>query len=307
VSRSGRTYRLYGLAVRSPLALPCPRWGGPPDVRLAVRRKGDLAPPAGDDRRTWFSYHQLADGSTHLRWRGLAEFLISRDGSSIGWRALAPGTQEAFRGYLLAQVLSFSLLARGREPLHASAVTAGGGAIAFLGDCGAGKSSLTAAFLRAGHRLVTDDLLVLGRRQGGYAVEPGVGRIKLFPTVARRLLGKRRVAPRMTPGTTKLVLPLPHAMTVRRPLPLHTLYLLARGRSVRVTDVTPAAALLEILRDAFNTVSLDPARLARQFRFARAVATRVRIRRVFYPRRFAVIDQVRDAILRDLAGASRHP
>ena len=304
MSTSGRTYRLYGLAVRSPLALPAPSWRGTPDVELRARRNGDLSAPEGDDRRTWFSRHRLADGSTHLRWRGLAEFLISRDGASIGWRALAPGTQEAFRGYLLTQVLSFSLLARGREPLHASAVAVPGGAIGFLGDCGVGKSSLTAAFLGAGHPLVTDDLLVLCRRKHGYTVEPGVPRIKLYPTVARRLLAGQRSAWRMTPGTSKLVLSLPQRLTTPRRLPLHTLYLLARGRSVRVTRVRPAAAFLEILRDAFNTVSLDRDRLVRQFRFARQVASRVRIRRVVYPRRLAVIDEVRDAILRDCAGAA---
>lgn len=294
-----RTYRLYGLAVRSPLALPCPRWRGAPDVTLLARRGPALAAVPGEDRRRWFTHGRLSDGSAHLRWRGLAEFLISRDGSSIDWRPLAPRTQEAFRGHLLTQVLSFSLLARGREPLHASAVTAPGGAIGFLGDCGAGKSSLTAAFLRAGHSLVTDDLLVLRRRKGGYAAEPGMPRIKLFPRVARRLLGGRRSGRRMLPGTQKLVLPVPRGLSVSRSLPLHALYLLATGPSVRVRPVRPAAALLEVLRDAFNTVWLDPARLARQFQFARAVAGRVPIRRITYPRQLSAIDEVREAILRD--------
>ncbi len=298
MSRSRATYRLYGLAVRSPVPLPAPRWHGAPDVELVARRNGDLTPRAGDDR-TWFAYHQWGDGSTYLRWRDLAEFLVGRDGASIGWRALAPGTVEAFRSYLLPQVLSFSLLARGREPLHASAVAGPGGAIGFLGDCGTGKSSLAAAFLRAGHRLVTDDLLVLRRRHGGYVVEPGVPRIKLYPTVARRLLGVRRSARRMAPGTTKLVVSLPRAMVVRRPLALHTLYVLARGRSIRVTSMGRSAAFLETLRDAFNTVWLDRSRLVRQFRFARQLASKVRVRRIVYPRRLSAIDEVREAILRD--------
>jgi hypothetical protein len=279
--------------------LPCPRCHGAPDLDLVLARNEEAASFAGGDRRRWFSHCQLPDGSTHLRWRGLAEFVISRDGSSIGWRPLAPRTREALRGHLLTQVLSFSLLARGREPLHASAVAVPGGAIGFLGDCGAGKSSLTAAFLRAGHPLVTDDLLVLRGRKGGYAVEPGVPRIKLFPRVARRLLKGRRPGQRMVPGTRKLVFSVPHALSVRRPLPLHSLYVLAKGRSVRVLPVSPAVAFLEILRDAFNTVWVDRPRLVRQFQFARAVASRVRIRRITYPRRLSAIDEVREAILRD--------
>jgi hypothetical protein len=162
-----------------------------------------------------------------------------------------------------------------------------------------GKSSLTAAFLGAGHALVTDDLLVLRRRKGGYEVEPGVPRIKLFPRVARRLLRGRRLGHRMVPGTKKLVFPVPDGLSVRHPLPLHSLYLLAKGRSVRVLPVSPGAAFLEILRDAFNTVWVDRPRLVRQFRFARAVASTVRVRRVTYPRRLSAIDEVREAILRD--------
>jgi hypothetical protein len=80
---------------------------------------------------------------------------------------------------------------------------------------------------------------------------------------------------------------------------LHSLYVLAKGRSVRVLPVSPAVAFLEILRDAFNTVWVDRPRLVRQFQFARAVASRVRVRRITYPRRLSAIDEVREAILRD--------
>jgi hypothetical protein len=112
----------------------------------------------------------------------------------------------------------------------------------------------------------------------------------------------------MVPGTRKLVFPVPDALSVRRPLPLHSLYVLAKGRSVRVRPVRPAAAFLELLRDAFNTVWVDRPRLARQFQFARAVARGVRIRRITYPRRLSAIDEVREAILRDcVTGVTPRP
>ncbi|MBI2615766.1 MAG: hypothetical protein HYW52_08845 [Gemmatimonadetes bacterium] len=146
---------------------------------------------------------------------------------------------------------------------------------------------------------MTDDLLVLSRRGAGYTVEPGIPRIKLVPRVARRLLGMRRAGPRLTPGAAKVIVPVPPPMRVRGPLPLHTLYVLSRGRSVRITPLAPAAAFLEIVRDAFNTVQLDSGRLASQFRFARRLATTAQVRLLAYPRRLGGIDQVRDAVLGD--------
>jgi len=296
---AGGTYRLYGLSVRSPLVMPCPPGRGHADVTLVARRVPGPFPHSGRNAPAWFASQVLADGSTHLHWRGLADVVVSPDGTHIAWQPLSPGTQEIFRGHLLSQVLSFSLLARGMEPLHASAVAVDGKVIAFLGNCGLGKSSLTAAFLAAGYPLVTDDLLVLRRRRGRYVVEAGLPRIKLFPHVARRLLGARARGPRMAAGTAKLVLPVPPGRTVRGPLALHTLYVLERAPSVCITPVAPAAAFLEILRGAFNTVHLDRGRLASQFVFARQLAATARVRRLGYPRRLAAINQVRDAILKD--------
>ena len=296
----GGTYRLYGLAVRSPLALNCPRDGRPADVTIG-RMGGSADGRIGGARasRDWFSYQRCADGSAFLRWRGLSDFTISADGAAVRWRRLPAVTDEAFRGYLLSQVLSFSLLARGREPLHASAVAVDGGVIAFLGDCGLGKSSLTAAFLQAGYPLVTDDLLVLFRRGAGYTVEPGIPSIKLAPGIARRLLGARRTGPRMVPGAAKRIIPMPSSMRARDPLPLRALYVLSRGRSLHITPMSQAAALLEIVRDTFNTVRLDSGRLATQFRFARRLAGNARVRLLVYPRRLAGIERVREAVLAD--------
>lgn len=280
------------------MRLPCPRDGRLTDVEVRQWHKGPGGAGWRSASREWFSYRRLPDGSASARWRGLSEFTISANGASIRWRRLAHVTDDTFRGFLLPQVLSFSLIARGREPLHGSAVAVDGEVVAFLGDCGQGKSSLTAAFLQAGFPLVTDDLLVLSRRGRGYRVEPGIPSLKLVPRLARRLL-QVRAAPRVAPGATKLLIPVPPSRRAGRSLPLHTLYILSRGRAPRIAPVTPAAAFVEIVRDTFNTVQMDSARLASQFRFARQLATTARVRLLEYPRRLDRIAQVRDLVLSD--------
>lgn len=297
------TVRLYGLAVRSALPLPGARIRAAPDVELvAAPRLASWGSPADDHSRDWFVCRRLPGGATFVRWRGLFAFLISRDGRRIEWRRLPRASTETFQSYLLSQVLSFSLLARGAEPLHASAVEVPGGAIGFLGGPGGGKSSLTAAFLQDGHRLVTDDLLALTARGRRYRAELGVPRIKLFPRVARRLLAvKEGAGSRLNPDTAKLILPLPRARVARGAAPLTALYVLARGSTIGVRRLAPREALLEIVRASFNTVQLDRRRLARQFAFATRLAHAVPVRRLRYPRRLSLLPRVRAAILADLA------
>jgi hypothetical protein len=302
-----RTYRVYGLKLCSAVALPCPRIAGPADVTLSIRPRS-RRPRSDLEPADWFRCRRLDDNTTHLEWRDLFEFLVSADGRRIESHRCTGASQEILLDYLLSQVLSFSLLAFGREPLHASAVTVPGGVAAFLGDCGAGKSSLSAAFLRHGHRIVTDDVLVLERRRGRYFVDPGMPRIKLFPHVARRVLGVDPNGVRMNPGTAKQVLGLPPRRVASRRLPLLALYLLprlTRGRRASgrtgIARLAPSRAVLEIVRASFNTMVTDRARLARQFRFASDLAARVPVSRLAVPRRLASLSRVREAILTDLA------
>jgi hypothetical protein len=231
------------------------------------------------------------------------EFLVSADGRRIEYQALPRASHEAFTTYLLGQVLSFSLLASGEEPLHGTAVVVHGKAVAFLGDCGYGKSTLGAAFLREGHRILTDDLLALKPTGAGYSAHPGIPRIKLFPSVSRRVLG-RDAGTRLNHGTSKQILPLTGEQVFSRPAPLAALYVLSppapRTRHIAVEALSRSDALLELVRNTFNTVVDDRDRLARQFLFASRLATRIPIRRLTYPRNLAALPTVVGAVLKDL-------
>jgi hypothetical protein len=72
----------------------------------------------------------------------------------------SPGA-EGWMRVLMDSVLGTLALLRGREALHAGAVEIAGGALAVAGPPGAGKSSLLAALVARGHRLLADDVLVL--------------------------------------------------------------------------------------------------------------------------------------------------
>ena len=310
-----RLYRLYGLVLQCRLDLPCPRARprARPDVRLRPGSAARFARARADAHlraRSWFQSRRLADGTIYLRWTRIFEFLVSADGRRILYRRLEHASRESFSVYLLGQVLSFTLLARGSDPLHGTIVAVDGMAVAFMGDCGYGKSTLAAALLARGYRVITDDLAALEMRKGRWVVHPGIPRIKLFPSVARKLLGPNPDGADMIHGISKQVLPLGPSQSVRRVLPLEAIYVLsdpAPARSPRgaervtIERLSGPKAFLEVIRAAFNLIVLERGRYANQFAFATRLIARVPLRRLTYPRAFSVLPAVCDTLLADLA------
>ena len=291
-----------------PLSCPTASRGAPTDVRLrpGVARRFENArrlvrPPS---KLQWFECHRLRDGATYLKWSGLFEFLISADARTIEYLALDGATDESLTTYLLGQVLSFSLLSRGSEPLHATAVVIDGEAVAFLGDCGYGKSTLGAAFLARGFRILTDDILALEVRDGRWFALAGPPRLKLFPSVARKILA-RADGMHLNTGTSKLLLPLSGREASSRPIPLKALYVLPgpgrRPTRIGITALEGAKAFLEITRAAFNLIRVDRARLTSQFNTATRLVRDVPLRRLAYPLNLSRLDDVCNAVIADTA------
>lgn len=314
---AGRFYYLYGLTVNSPIPLSAPQLvdGEVAGIEfseeqavffLRARREVGISLGQAD----WFQHARLSDGSDYLQWSGLFEFLVSADGGLISYRELEGASRESFQTYLLGQVLSFALLKQGVEPLHSTAVVIDGEAVAFLGDCGYGKSSLGAVFLQMGFPLLTDDLLVLKEQHDRFVAFPGPPRIKLFPEVAKQLLGARGNSTPMNNDTSKLVIPLgqTEAVSPQDTFPLGTIYVLTspsvRSPNCRITSrgLTPRRAFVELIRNTFNTVIIEPERLERQFDLASRLAARVPVRSLSYPRDLGRISEVRESILREVAG-----
>jgi len=237
----------------------------------------------------------------------LFEFVVAPNGRTIEYRRLRQATNESLTTYLLGQVLSFSLLSFGYDPLHATAVVIDGEAVAFLGHCGYGKSTLGAAFVARGFPILTDDVLALKAHDGRWIGHPGPRRLKLFPSVAKKVLA-RAAGGRLNPDTSKLVLPLAPGEASDRAVPVKALYVLPgpakRGTHeparVRIAPLQGQAAFLEVMRSAFNLIQVDRARLENHFTMAARLVSEVPLRRLAYPRRLDSLGAVCDAVLNDI-------
>jgi hypothetical protein len=249
----------------------------------------------------------MADGSIYLRWFEQFEFLIVSGGHRICWRALNGKTSESLYYHLLGPVLSYAMLVHGVEPLHATVLDIGGKGVGLLGDSGAGKSALAAAFIKAGCRLLTDDLLVLRRKHGRWLAYPGLPRLKLYPDMARYIFGNVTGIP-MNRWTTKRILPLRAERHQPRPIPLHLLYVIApphpNSRGIFTRRCVGKLALVQLLRHTYNGMLTDPTRLQRQLSFCAGLVKEMPIKFLSYPRQKRVLARIVGKIRMDVERAS---
>jgi hypothetical protein len=212
---------------------------------------------------------------------------------------------------LLGQALSFALVKKGLEPLHATTVVVNGEAVALLGNSGFGKSSLAACFLATGHRVLTDDLLVLQSFGDGFMAYPGPPRIKLFPRLARRFLGHVPDGIAMNPAAKKLILPLDPTRSCASPVPLGAIYALlapcelSRKQAIRIALLPPRESFMALVQNTFNSRIVDSARLERQFTQSARVASTMTVKNVSYPRVLGQLPAVRDAIVANLCASDQ--
>ena len=309
--RSVHNYRLYGIAVRSEISLTFPEQAtGEPDVSLRLEsaewfhQRVDRTSPGIEGSR-WYQRILCPDGAEYLRWPDLFEFLVSSDGRAVHCRALDRADSESFQTYLLSQVLSCALIKQGLEPLHATAVVIGGAAVALLGASGQGKSTLAAALVGAGGRVLTDDLLIVRQLGGVMCGFPGPPRIKLFPQAARRFLPNEAALAPMNPQTDKYIVALPPSHVHNSPAPMHAFYVIdgiegLDEQNLEVTTVTGVSAYVELLTASFNKRLVGPERLRRQFSTAREWTARIPVKRVRYAWRLDALDGVVRAIVADV-------
>jgi hypothetical protein len=279
---------------------------GSPDVDLIEADEQRLSslcagtPVTAEDTGFW-QFTRFEDGAARLCWKEHFEFVVSADGHRVLWCRLADVPDEVLTTYLLGQVLSFCLLSRGIEPLHATCVAVDGQGVAFLGDSGHGKSTIAGALLGRGYPLVSDDVLIIEFRGNAAYAHPSVPRIKLMPQSADAVFQGRRAIP-MNSFTPKMIFPLQASQCVSQMVPLRAAYVLAGNshESIRIRRVRGAASLLELVRNSFNVAVLTPSRLKQQFIFANRLLGAVGVKQLSYPKQLDRLPEVIDAVLADV-------
>jgi hypothetical protein len=296
-------HRLFGLVVGAARQLPAPPATGTPDIVIHEHAGRQLAtiPPSSFG----YSYHVLANGCVRVSWSDLFDFEVSADGARIDVHTGAQSDAEPAYTYLISQVISVALLKRGVESLHASAVAHDGKATVLLGESGRGKSTLTAALLQQGAKLITDDLLVLRFDGGDYLAVPGAFRIKLEPATARQLDVTWTGTP-LADGSGKYVYRLDAAQCMVEDTRVERIVVLeSNAVETRTETLSTTAATRALLEATFNPLHTEPSRLAALLNEARMLAASVPVVRLHVPRDFAQLPTVIAELMKWASDISR--
>lgn len=251
------------------------------------------------DGSVWTQFYRTDTGYL-LRFPDLADFQVSTDGLTVTCYPAPDVTDETPRHLYLNQVLPLVLGKLGKLVFHASAVEVADGAIAFVAESGRGKSTLAASFATGGFRFLTDDGLVVEACDNGYQVLPSHPSIRLWEDSQEALVAAgAATAPPLNFTSKTRFLAGANIVFCDQPRSLRRVYFLGDGSAtaLRFQRMSAADALMEWVKNSFLLDVEEQPMLASHFDQVATLANQPIYYRLDYPRCFAELARVRQAIV----------
>lgn len=250
-TRRSWSYFVHGLGIRSDLRLPelRPR-RVVPDVHVRLTNV-DAPDVVREDELNWL----VGPDGAFFCGESAVGVVEVREGREI--RVEPAGTthnRRLLRLLVLGVALRALLHQRGLLVLHASVVVVNGQGIAFMGDHGVGKSTIAAACLDHGLRIVTDDIAAIDLSGSVPLVYPGASQLKLYPIVTETMRSQPDALVRLAARNDKLGWRKPSGW-VNAPVPLARVYDLVPvvpGSTNQVRRLEGHEALIALLRNSYG-------------------------------------------------------
>ncbi|MEZ0242582.1 MAG: hypothetical protein ACAH11_04360 [Sphingomonas sp.] len=301
------SYRLCDWRVESDLALPeLQPWNGPDRAPDLVIKVAPVAPALADPILSTATL--VLDGHRRGRFEveGIASFLIE-DGRQITIDPQMDVNAPDVRLFLLGTPLGLIYLHRGMVPLHAAAVEIDGEAVLMAGSSRVGKSTLAAAFVRNGYRMVSDDVAPLEFTDTGIQVYPSLRRIRLWAD-ALEGLGIHGELERCRGGIEKFSQPVLEGTATEPLRPTALIHLRRQAdsvgemmfRRIRGRAATNELGLQVYRRRAMGAILGDASTLTLLSRAAATIPQHYMLSR---PLRFADLDRTVEAIVETVRAA----
>lgn len=264
----------------------------PPDIRISV---GIVPEKAGQLTRLQRRGIRARFGRTAtgviLSWEGVGKFRMS-GGDRIVYQNLR-ADDGTLRLFLLSEVIGISLYQRGLLLLHASAVQVGDEALVFMGVPGAGKSTTATAFGKAGHTVLTDDLVAIQFIASKPYIVPAFSQYKVWKNALDGLHIDSSILDPSFEGADKFLITQPIDTFPKKPVPLRQMTVLFSPSS-RITQgpIKPLQAPVELLKHFPLPVQLlTPTYLQQHFEQSLQIAQTTPIQFMKRPSDFKTLEE----------------
>jgi hypothetical protein len=203
--------------------------------------------------------------SDHYRFwlEGFGRYLVATDGSEIDCERDG-AERERHECFVLAHALPVAAILSGYEVLHASAIADSGGAAAFVGASGAGKTGIATRLVARGGAFLTDDVLAVEPAADHGRAHPGPAFMSIRPDDTAMIA---EIGGRLGPaaGATDKVHVSPRRLG--QASPLRVIYHIQWGDTFEIAELE-GADLHRVLSLSFVPYLTTPERLMRHLAIA---------------------------------------
>ena len=268
------SYFAYGLNILSEIALPeFISVDSPPanlvDLKVTIDRSqaiSDLLPAEAVKEGAVIQLNSL---KALIYVRGTGVFIIE-NGTHVTIIPDTTSQELLIRFYLVGTIMGVVLYQRKFLVLHASAVNINGGAVAFLGVSGEGKSSTAATFVTHGYNIITDDVAPIDLNSNSLIMHPGFPQVKIGEKIAQALGYDYETLPAVHTFKEKRAL-LPRQGFSIAPIPLKRIYVLTTDTDFAIAPIRASEAVTELARHSRPTTLYHSGGAAHFFQCANLV------------------------------------
>jgi hypothetical protein len=240
-------YKAFGLNIHSEIFLPelIHHKSKNPDISILEGRVNLPSESILEGKN-----FKVTENNVYMFWKDIGKFEIS-NGNEILIEKVQDVNRLVLRSFVLGNIMTAILIQRGFLVLHASAVNINNEAIAFIGNKGYGKSTTAMTFYKEGYQIVADDYIMIKFENGLPFVYPGFPSLRLSYKSRKygdfsleKVFYKNR-------EIEKIYVPTKNNFSLNK-LPLKKLYVLKRGKYLKISDIELQDSLIKLVENTFG-------------------------------------------------------
>lgn len=242
-------------------------------------------------------------GHFRLQFGPSISFDVLTGSKRISNRSAADLPEATLRHFLADQVIPRVIAHDGKLVMHGAAASLDGRAFVAMGDTGAGKSTLAASFAETPETLLGDDALVLSWLHDRPLVRALYPSLRLLPDSLNAIVSDQTGTSSLAHYTPKRRVDVPVGFHDHSDVPISALFVLdtsAKPASTSIVPLSAAEACVTIVRNSFSLDPTDIDRSRQRLQEASRLANAVPAFRLSYPRDYARLPEVRDAVIEHL-------